>query len=343
MLRIVRGGIYKIIILCFFVVTSLVYLITAHKAILNEKARMLFSSIQNTHNSKTMFPAHHIKPLSLCPEISTNTEFAFVAMLSRNFYLYGLGAAKLGHTLRRHCNIDLIILELDSKPIPGDLRILLHQSGWAMCKVTSIEGPSSVAIDANRFLQASVYSKLHAWQLVEYTAVVLMDLDMLALKDPSDLFTIQLPLMLHANKTVGAVRDHPMVRCYGTTAWNIFNAGLLLIQPSIDTYISLSNSINELSHNSKFDAEQALINTLFKNLIFELPLIYNVLTISRVCEPATWWEHEPNFKIIHFTTSKPWGYSMRWTNPEDPFACWFWRVEEYCLLWNMIDVHAITQ
>jgi len=51
-------------------------------------------------------------------------------------------------------------------------------------------------------------------------------------------------------------------------------------------------------------------------------------------------EHEHNFQIIHYTATKPWAYSVQWTNPEDPFACWFWRVEEYCLLWDMIDVHA---
>ena len=330
---------YKFICILGFVVFGSVYFITMHKAILKEKAFILLTSIQKPNQKKT-FPVH-IKKLSLYPEVSTSTEFAFVAMLSCNFYLYGLGAAKLGHTLRSYSNIDLIILELYTRPIPGDIRILLYQSGWKICKVPIINGPNNVAVETNRFLLASVYSKFHAWQLIEYTAVVLMDLDTLAVNDPSDLFTTQLPLMIHANKSVGAVRDHPMIRCYGTTAWNIFNAGMLLIKPNINTYNSLVDSIDKLPHNSASDAEQALINVLLKDSIYELPFVYNVLTISKICEPELWMEHEKNFRIVHFTTTKPWGYSMQWTNPEDPFACWFWNVEEYCLLWDIINVHAV--
>jgi hypothetical protein len=336
-------GVYRFIVLILFVSTGIIYLVTAHRAILAEKARILLSSIHNT-KPQTIFPAH-IQTLRLCPGISTSTEFAFVALLSRDFYLYGLGAAKLGHTLRRHSNLDLIILELHTNPIPRDMRMLLRKSGWIMCKVPSIDGPTNIAADTSRHLKASVYSKFHAWQLVEYKAVVLIDNDTLVLKDPSNIFTTQLALMIHANKTVGAVRDQPLGDCYGITAWNTFNSGVLLIRPSIDEFTRLVDSINKLPHNSALSADQALINTLLKDNIFELPVVYNVLTITRVCEPAMWLEHEHDFQIIHYTATKPWTYSMQWTTSDDlaGFACWFWRVEEYCLLWDMIDVVSSAQ
>jgi lipopolysaccharide biosynthesis glycosyltransferase len=261
-------------------------------------------------------------------------------MLSHDFHLYGLGAAKLGRTLRRHSNLDMIMLELITRPIPQDTRITLRRAGWTTCKVSKIPGPSHVATDANRFLQAYIYSKFHAWQLIEYSAIALLDLDMLATKDPSDLFTTQLPLMLHENKTIGAVRDHPFQRCYFMGPWNAFNAGLLLIAPSINTYTVLVDSINGLQHNSAFDAEQALINLLFKDVFFELPVRYNANTVIKACEPALWLEHHDNFRLVHYTVSKPWTYSMRWNTLEDPFACWFWHVEDYCMLWDMIDAQA---
>ena len=329
--------VYKFTIGFFFLATC-IYFIVVHKVITAKKARMLLSAIQYT-KPQTIFPTHR-KTLSLCPEATANTEYAFVAMLSHDFHLYGPAAVKLGHTLHRHSNLDMIMLELITKPIPQDTRMTLRRAGWTTCKVSKIPGPSHVANDANRFLHAYIYSKFHAWQLIEYSAIALLDLDMLATKDPSDLFTAQLPLMLHANNTIGAVRDHPFQECYGMGPWNTFNAGLLLIAPSTHTYTVLVNSIDRIQHNSAFDAEQALINTFFKDAIFELPVRYNANTVIKVCEPVLWLEHHHDFRLVHYTVSKPWTYSMKWTNLQDPFACWFWHVEDYCMLWDMINVHT---
>ena len=335
--------VYKFAILFFFLVTCM-FFVTVHRVIVAKRALMLLSAIQFTQ-PQTVFPPRAVRtPLSLCPEAAASTEFAFVAMLSSDFELYGIAAAKLGHTLRHHSNLDMIMLELNTKPIPRDTRVLLHRAGWTTCRVSIIRGPSHLADDASRFLRASVYTKLHAWQLVEYSAVAMIDVDMLATKDPSDIFTTELPHMLAANKSLGAVHDHPLHKCNTMGPYpSSFSAGMMLIKPGTDTYTRLVNSIDRLQHNSEIDAEQALINTFFTNAIFELPFRYNANTVVRVCEPALWLEHKNEFRLVHYTISKPWTHSTRWTTFEDPFICWFWRVEDYCVLWNMIDVRTGVQ
>ena len=328
--------VYKFAISFFFLATCM-FFIEVNKAIVSKKAGMLLSTIRFTQ-PQTQFPVRRApKPLKLCPKALAATDFAFVSMLTDHFHVYGKGAAKLGYTLKRHSNLDLIMLEVRSKPIPSDTLNLLHRAGWQICRVDVIHGPSHVASDTNRFLQAYVYSKFHAWQLTEYAGIVLLDLDMLATKDPSDIFTAQLPLMRAANKSIGAVHDHPLHQCYGMGPWNSFNAGMLLIVPSNAIYTRLVNSIDRLRHNSAFDAEQALINAFFKGAFFEMPVRYNANTVIKACEPAMWLEHRDDFRLVHYTVSKPWTYSIAWNSPQDPFACWFWRVEEYCMLWDMID------
>ena len=313
------------------------FFINLHHTLAAKKANALLATIRFTAQNSAFHT--HQQHLSACPSVAASTEFAYVAMLSKDFHEYGLSAAKLGHTLRHFSTLDMIMFELYGKPIPSETRDLLSRSGWKICMVQPINGPTAVPKDENRFLQASVYSKLHAWRLTEYKAVTLLDLDTIAIQDPSDLFTTHLPQMLAENKTLGAVREHPLTTCYGQGAWNTFNAGVLLIVPDANMFVRLIHSINLFPHNSAFDAEQALLNGLFKNSIFELSVAYNALTLIHTCEPELWYNQHHNFKIIHYTVTKPWTYSMRWRSIEDPFMCWFWKAEEYCMLWDMIDPH----
>lgn len=306
-----------------------------HHIMVKRKARTLLTNLRYGEPTK-FFPTRE-RPISACSSVTATTEFAYVAMLSTHLKEYGLSAIKLGHTLRRHSNLDLLLLELYGKPIPARTLESLVSAGWKVCNVQPINGPHNVPKNANRFLQASVYSKFHAWNLIEYKAVALIDTDILALRDPSELFTTILPRMTAENKSLGAVREHPLKPCYGQGAWNTFNAGVLLIVPDNGKFVRLVNSINLFPHNSAFDAEQALVNNIFKNRIFELPVTYNALTLIKACEPDVWYTHHHNFKLVHFTVTKPWTYAMKWSTLQDPFVCWFWQVEEYCMLWDIID------
>jgi hypothetical protein len=72
--------------------------------------------------------------------------------------------------------------------------------------------------------------------------------------------------------------------------------------------------------------------------MFELPIVYNTIVVEPLCEEDVWYEVEEKVRILHYTVAKPWTYTMKWSKLEDPFVCWFWWVEEYCMLWDMIDI-----
>lgn len=314
---------------------TVMFFINLHHILIGKKAKTLLANLRYGPEKKE-FPKHS-RQLKACPYVTANTDFAYVAMLSTHFSEYGQSAIKLGHTLKRHSNIDLILLELHGKPIPFETRTTLVLAGWKICGVQPINGPRALPKNTNRFLQASVYSKFHAWNLVEYKAVAILDTDILALQDPSELFTVHLPKMASENKSIGAVREHPLKPCYGKGAWNTYNAGVLLVVPDTKQFARLVNSIDTLPHDSAFDAEQALINKFFKHSVFELPVIYNALTLIKACEPDVWYNHHHHFKLVHYTVTKPWTYAVKWKTLQDPFVCWFWQVEELCMLWGMID------
>jgi hypothetical protein len=319
----------------FLVLCVTIFFINLHHTLVAKKAKTLLANIR--YGSSMVEFDTHARSISICSGVTANTDFAFVSMLSSHFREYGLSATKLGHTLRRHSNLDLIIFELNTNPIPANTKDLLKRSGWSICTIQPIHDPKAVPKNTNRFLQASVYSKFHAWNLIEYKAIALIDLDMLAVQNPSDLFTSHLPKMLSENKTLGAVREHPLINCYGKGATNTYNAGMLLIVPNQKRFVRMVNNINMFPHDSAFDAEQALINGMFKHTMYELPVSYNALTLIKTCEPELWYSHHHNFKMIHYTVTKPWTYAIKWENMQDPFMCWFWKVEEYCLLWDLID------
>ena len=272
-------------------------------------------------------------------------------MLSSNFEEYAEAAAKLGSSLKQHDEAtDMVLLELQEAPIPPEFdRQLRH---WKRCVVPRINGPVHVPPDGNRFLQAFVYSKLNAWRLTEYAGILMLDLDIIAWRDPYDVFTVHLPLMKKEAMVVAAVRDRPLPnsRCRSSAliGGNIFpftanfNAGVLLLLPNAKTFDMLRTSINTVEHNSLVDAEQALINTVFEGHIYELPIVYNAFTILKVCESHTWAKYttrKEEIKLLHFTASKPWHYHWHkyWRNPHKFFSCWFWSVEDICTLWQLIE------
>ena len=196
------------------------------------------------------------KPLSLCEnEVFAETNFSFVSMLSGNMKLYAISAIKLGVSIRRWSNQDMIMMEIRERPLSSEIRSHLQAVGWKICVVPAIASPPTT--DTNPYLDALMYSKLNAWGLDQYTAIVVIDSDMLVVGDPSPLFDHHLPHMLAENRTLGAARDSPRAPC-AMVSWKAapFNAGLLLIQPAAATLRRLRRAVQLVPHDLA-SAEQA--------------------------------------------------------------------------------------
>jgi hypothetical protein len=318
---------------------------SAHMLWADYKEQQQAAAAQNAKKA-TFWKKGARAPLHACVNpVNQSSRFAYVSMLSHRIKEYAPGAARLGESLRAHNpHIDRVLLEMQDAPIPPQFARQLRS--WTRCVVPRIHGPRATPTSSNRFLEAGIYTKLRGWQLSEYEAILMLDLDIMAWRDPSDVFTTQLALMRAANKTVAAVRDRPLQNSKCCTLlryfpfYDRFNAGVLLVQPTETEFGTLMTAIETLPHNSHVDAEQAFLNAAYGERVHELPIAYNAFSILKVCEAHTWQKYEKReeLKLIHFTASKPWTYSIPhyWHNPHALLSCWFWGMEEMCALWELL-------
>jgi alpha-N-acetylglucosamine transferase len=210
----------------------------------------------------------------------------------------------------------------------------LVDEGWIMCPVEAIEGPPFAHYDSNRFLLGLLYTKLMMWRLTEYTAVMSLDLDMLVMRDPTDIFTSVLPKMLSENKTFGAVVDRPgpgamkSPKCgMQWTDTPIFNGGSLLIVPSNHVFTILIDNLRVIPHDVGL-AEQSYLNAFYnKSTFYSLPFTYNGNMRSILCEPHIWGDGD--VQILHFNVEKPWGFARMDLFDEH-------RLVPYMLLWQSV-------
>lgn len=144
------------------------------------------------------------------------------------------------------------------------------------------------------------YSKINLFKLTEFEKVLYLDSDTLPLKSISSI--------IDQDIGYGDIVASP------DSGWpDIFNSGVFLIKPSVDTYLALLNKI-QTSNSPSFDgADQGLLNEFFHldgtsgYSWKRLPFLFNVT-------PSGQYQYQPAFnyfqdkiKLVHFIGSKkPW-------------------------------------
>jgi len=82
-----------------------------------------------------------------------------------------------------------------------------------------------------------------------------------------------------------------------------FNSGLLVLQPSRNTFNELLNLFNDYSPEWSW-ADQCLLNYYYKDNWNELPDCYNKM--KRIFHHKPEWWTLNTIKIVHFAGGKPW-------------------------------------
>ncbi len=294
---------------------------------------------------------HHCKPLSnKHPTVHATTRFAVVSILtSDRSRFYTLSAIKLAKSLRWWFppeQMDLVMLVTDGFGISTNIDsdfffnvMEMENAGWnIICKVPVFENPR--VVNANRFHDIKVYSKLNTWALTEYEAVLYLDSDTLVIRNPVRLFTEHLDAMKRTGKMLGAVIDRPESWSQGR-----FNAGVFMLVPTIDnrswTFPKVVESIVSVPHDVDW-AEQGLLNALFDGEFYRLPYIYNGNLVCKKNEPAFWSYHSSRISIVHYTVAKGWMSPSHLSmvsgdyDVQKYFSCWYNDVDEFCELWDEV-------
>lgn len=165
-------------------------------------------------------------------------------------------------------------------------------------------------------------NKLYAWTLISYEKVCWLDSDMIVLHNIDDIFTYNINDD-QIGSTYGCkcnilnnikLPTLPNKCPFNNINYKYFNAGLILLKPSINIY----NKLLLENYNYPF-VEQDVFNIIFKNNIYNIDSKYNYINNLEFSHPT----YKPDIHIFHFAYCKPWNTDRLSTTFEHIYNLWF--------------------
>jgi len=207
---------------------------------------------------------------------------------------YVKGAAKLGIGVRTKTKtpLDLVVMELKSKPLGEDMWEILRPAGFIKCSVESIKAPAKTRKDLTE-----KFAVLHVWAMEVYETVVFLDADTYVQRSIDDLIHMDLE-----GKPLGVTKD---IR--GGKWVETFNSGVMVIHPSLKEHKTL---VDLLYSGLEFEfvmSDQGFLNEVYKDNWHEIGFINNANLALYRFQREFWDQHKvEDITVIHFTMQKPW-------------------------------------
>ncbi|KAH9969000.1 nucleotide-diphospho-sugar transferase, partial [Russula dissimulans] len=278
---------------------------------------------------------------------------AYVTLLTKESYLPG--ALTLERCLKSvQSRYPLVLLVTPS--LSQRTRDALIRHGTQVREIQPLRsdsGPNIVAHD-ERF--ADTWSKLRVFELVEFDRVVMLDSDMIVMRNMDELMEIELPADWIAAAHVCACNPRklthypedwipancaytPLVHPSGHTQptsilpssprpHTLLNSGLVVLTPST----TLARAVVDFLHASplvpKFTFfDQDLLATFFQGKWKPLPWVYNALKTLRMIHKNIWRDEE--VRCLHYILpDKPWKTRVREGDVVDDMMetdKWWWK------------------
>ncbi|KAG6841258.1 hypothetical protein C0991_000398 [Blastosporella zonata] len=277
---------------------------------------------------------------------------AYVTLLTKTSYL--AGTLVLDHGLRTvQSKYPLVVMVTPS--LPSEARDVLHKRGILTREVDTLEpkeGSHVLAVHDARF--ADTWTKLRGFELTEYCRVVLLDCDMIVLKNMDELMHLEL-----ADDEIAAVHvcacnprrlkhypaDWNPANCAHTAVtaptalppsatassprpYRQLNSGTVVLNPSkklsegIVDFLSTYDKIAEFSF-----PDQDLLTAYFEGKWTPLHWYYNALRTLRYIHPNLWKDDE--VRCLHYILpDKPWRSRITPRESEAELGemnRWWWR------------------
>jgi alpha-N-acetylglucosamine transferase len=235
---------------------------------------------------------------------------AFVTFLATPDFLPGILA--LSHSLRQtQNNTDLVVLV--TPEIDKEIFSFFDTNSFRVKIVESIDNPYRKELTDPRFFH--MYTKLRVFTLTEYEKIVYLDADLLVCTCIECLF--DKPHM--SGVPAGSIIEQ-------NRHWTKFNAGLLVIEPSMDLFKKMELEIRRLPSVTKGD--QGFLHSYYPDWddqpILHLDHCFNIpaLYLDQYCAMGRFaFDYHDrtliseNIAIIHFWGGvKPWNYGEKYND-----------------------------
>lgn len=232
-------------------------------------------------------------------------NYAYVTILYGN-NIYLTGALVLGYSLKKtKTNHDIIIL------VTPDVSEEYKEYLKKFYKIIDI---NYIKLNDNLFEKErfkDVFTKLECLKLIQYDKIILLDLDMIIVKNIDKLFKLSPPaaVLKHNYVPYGQKISSKMI-CNNNKLINTINAGLMLLEPNINEYENIKKDINNTMIKYKFP-EQEYLSLRYCNKWTSITFNYNYqfgLT-GRIKKH----KYKINdIYVIHYSNSfKPWNFFIK--------------------------------
>ncbi|KAK2758096.1 glycogenin glucosyltransferase [Emmonsiellopsis sp. PD_33] len=227
-------------------------------------------------------------------------EAVYCTMLLSDNYLPG--AMVLAHSLRDHGTKAklAVLVTLDSlKTSTIDELRTIYDDVIPISRIVNRTPANLYLMDRPDLI--STFSKIELWKQTQYSQVVYIDADVISLRAPDELLTI--------DTSFAAVPDIGWPDC--------FNTGLMVLRPNMQDYYSL---LALAQRGISFDgADQGLLNMHFTN--------WERLSFTYNCTPSGHYQYIPAFRhfqstisLVHYIGSrKPWNLPRQTLPLESPY------------------------
>ena len=266
---------------------------------------------------------------------SQSSSEAYVTLLYGEEYL--LGVRVLGQSLR-NSKTERDYVVLCTEDVSESNKLVLRSDGWIVKSVQSLANPYK---GFPSFL-VKVFTKLLIWTLTEYKKVIYIDSDAIVLRNIDHLF--------HCGNFCVAYRHS-----------DLFNTGVLVLDPSQEVFNDMSNKLGVLG--SYTGGDQGFLNVYFNEVKYttmfnkntskpdegymRLPAGYNA-DVGIYYTVTEWRIPQEELMILHYTLGpvKPWKW---WSYPLFELN-WQWlslrtmlpsSCSEACPSWNYMYMELL--
>ncbi|KAK7463696.1 hypothetical protein VKT23_005635 [Stygiomarasmius scandens] len=274
---------------------------------------------------------------------------AYTTLLTRTSYLPGL--LVLWHGLKR-VDSQYPLVVMVTPDLPQDARDILLRYNIPMFEINTLlpaEDRHNVAEHDVRF--KDTWTKLRAFELVDFERVVLLDSDMIVMKNMDELMDLPLkadeiaaahvcacnPMKIPhypadwvpencAHTAVeGPLANPPSWTPGGPRPYGQLNSGTVVLNPSAELSTAIVHYLDTQPLEDFAFPDQDLLSEFFRGKWKALPWYYNALKTLRVIHPQEWSDEE--VRCLHFILrDKPWiARTPATLGPFDEVNSWWWQ------------------